>query len=121
MNTPVSFEVAKLLKQKHLCLPFKKVYDHGKLKNKPNMSMGCLSDHDDRFVEAPTISDVITGLYKKFDIWIEVRREDSTYSGTTFQAYINGVYLSGFLGGLMYHRDPIQAYMDAIKEYLTTR
>ena len=69
MNTPVSFELAKLLKEKGFKSESKAFYDgSGELLhyNHSNNEM-------QRFrYEAPTISEVVMWLYEKHGIWISV-------------------------------------------------
>ena len=64
MNTPVSFEIAKLLKErKQNIISSKLMY----------ASSGKLTDaiYDfDNWCFAPTIAEVITWLYEKYGIWI---------------------------------------------------
>ena len=88
MNTPVSFELAKLLKEKDFTTPSFHYYKDGKL-IEPYLENGSstdtefrvdLSDLKEHFnkwskaISAPTIAEVVMWLYEKHDIWIEVRK-----------------------------------------------
>ena len=59
MTTPVSFELAKLLKEKKMPIHFS--IDH-------KTSITTIHHY-------PTISDVVMWLYEKYRIWISVNRE----------------------------------------------
>ena len=70
MNTPVSFELAKLLKEKGFKSESKAFYDGSGELLHYNHSNNVMQ----RFrYEAPTISEVVMWLYEKHGIWIEVR------------------------------------------------
>ena len=74
MNTPVSFELAKLLKEKGFD---EKVKGRYCIKNIIPFKVGLfyLSDYElrDEFIYGPTIAETIMWLYEKHGIWIEVR------------------------------------------------
>ena len=98
MNTPVSFEIAKLLKEKGFDIPTQRYYEHaltskkdsetndytgsfgwekgetnlrgGYFKN--NYGMADLSNENWYMCSAPTIAEVIMWLYEKYGIWISV-------------------------------------------------
>jgi len=84
MNTPVSFEIAKLLEEKGFDTPTFYYYENEKLVE-PYLENGSstdtefrvdLSDLQEHFnkwskrVSAPTIAEVVMWLYEKYDIWI---------------------------------------------------
>ena len=70
MNTPVNFELAKLLKEKGFKSESKAFYDGSGELLHYNHSNNVMQ----RFrYEAPTISEVVMWLYEKHGIWIEVR------------------------------------------------
>jgi len=97
MNTPVSFDLAKLLKEKGFDLPVRNYYLQ---KEKGNYLHEGFEDSywgDNRivnwnkdvvgikpfegFLSSPTISDVVMWLYEKYGIWISidmVYEEDQT-------------------------------------------
>lgn len=79
MNTPVSFELAKLLKEKGFDDFTQIWYQHGE-----GIS-GCVEGKRDYYnrkgdiyTSAPTISDVCMWLYEKHGIWIGVYDLDDT-------------------------------------------
>jgi hypothetical protein len=77
MTTPVSFPLAKLLKEKG----FEGNYFH--YWNRVNYSGEWevdtrIWDTSVDYIEAPTISDVVMWLYKKHKIWISVDPENDT-------------------------------------------
>jgi hypothetical protein len=85
MNTPVSFEIAKILKNKGYDKPCNDAYNS----NGMQWSNGWLEYLDDKElcqpfkktdlkpkdVLAPTIVDVVMWLYEKHEIWIVVKRD----------------------------------------------
>jgi hypothetical protein len=95
MNTPISFEIAQLLKEKGFDIPTFYYYENEKL-IEPYLENGSstdtefrvdLSDLKEHFnnwskkVSAPTITEVIMWLYEKYGIWIEVYLDDDTTFG----------------------------------------
>lgn len=73
MNTPVSFELAKLLKEKEFDEPTKVWHQRG------NGIVGCVEGQRDFFnrkgdvyTSAPTIAEVVMWLYEKHRIWTVV-------------------------------------------------
>jgi len=80
MNTPISFEIAKLLKEKGFdeALTFYfDLQDSNKLKPIP-MSDEINKFHSNRnslMLSAPTIADVVMWLYEKHGIWISVNKD----------------------------------------------
>lgn len=76
MNTPVSFETAKLLKNKGFKEPLdsRNNYwnaDGSSIQPYKWFTQEELADH----IDAPTIAEVVMWLYEKYWIWITVRRE----------------------------------------------
>jgi len=89
MNTPVSFELAKLLKEKGFDDFTQIWYQHGE-----GIS-GCVEGKRDYYnrkgdiyTSAPTISDVCMWLYEKYNIWISVDPEID--SNTWFHTITHG-------------------------------
>lgn len=69
MNTLISFELAKLLKEKNINIPSDyslgvRIYEDGVIKST------CLYNKDT--LHAPTIAEVVMWLYEKHGIWITV-------------------------------------------------
>ena len=90
MNTPVSFELAKLLKEKEIYIPAFHYYENEVLKE-PYLENGSSTDTEFRVelsdlkeyfnkwskkISAPTISEVVMWLYEKHGIWIYAHRID---------------------------------------------
>lgn len=87
MNTPVSFPLAKLLKEKgfqqeerpsYLLVDFSQT---NVFKTNPeNIGIGDLIGYyvPNKTVNAPTISDVVMWLYEKYGVWISVDPENDT-------------------------------------------
>ena len=88
MNTPVSFELAKLLKEKEIYIPAFHYYENEVLKE-PYLENGSSTDTEFRVelsdlkeyfnkwskkISAPTIAEVVMWLYEKYGIWIAVNR-----------------------------------------------
>lgn len=70
MNTPVNFELAKLLKEKGFDEPIHQYYrneDIVRLSSSNNMNQ-----HGDGFVSAPTSAQVVMWLYEKHGVWVRV-------------------------------------------------
>jgi hypothetical protein len=127
MNTPVSFELAKLLKEKGFDRPTVQFYERGK---KPYLTeaQDYMSDRyavsnwndgmgsyptkaEDVYCSAPTIAEVVMWLYEKHGIWIWVER----YS-TLFRPYAEEIGNERF-GKWEGHKfnSPTEAYEAAIE------
>jgi hypothetical protein len=82
MNTPVTFELAKLLKEKGFDKPTYSFYvidesEYGEMSEfitNPNDNYPALDDNSlfDTLASAPTIAEVVMWLYEKHGIWISV-------------------------------------------------
>ena len=115
MNTPVSFEIAKLLKEKGFDDYSDKKYIAQCLWQNPNSREKYKNSEihkNSSDVVAPTISEVVMWLYEKHGIWISVtlkrHSENKHFAYTIRQA--NGIetYLWG-------HNSPTEAYEAAIE------
>ena len=73
MNTPVSFEIAKLLKEKGFNEPCRWYMEDGVTLSESNETNDYLFPS---YYSAPTISDVVMWFYQKHGIWIDVRYMD---------------------------------------------
>lgn len=124
MNTPVSFEIAKLLKEKGLHLKVRSMYCEGKL-FKDTKSKGNYNDviwvrtwrnsPTDDTVSAPTIAEVVMWLYETHGIWITV----TSISQESWQCHMTK---KGDSLGKCYFEDfynPTEAYEAAIEHCLT--
>jgi hypothetical protein len=70
MNTPVSFELAKLLKEKGFNIPQLYFYIDGDISWKVDNTR-CRNQIEGEYA-APTIAEVVMWLYEKHEIWVQV-------------------------------------------------
>lgn len=113
MNTPVSFELAKLLKDKR----FDGNYFH--YWNMVNHSGEWKIDtriweYTDDYIEAPTIADVVMWLYEKHEIWISVEPPFPRRI-VLWEYYIQKANHRTSLGQNSGYNTPTEAYEAAIK------
>lgn len=120
MNTPVKYELAKLLKEKGFDIPTLYFYLDGSLKYnhsiKPRNSNVLLGTLD---VSAPTIAEVVMWIYEKHGIWIEVQCPDVLYelwSYTVHKPHKCGNY--GSQNSFDTFNSPTEAYETAIEDVL---
>lgn len=120
MNTPVSFEIAKLLKGKS----FKEGSQKGYLENGElgisHYSSLCYNDDEDYPTKyaAPTIAEVVMWLYETHGIWIAISHEMNDLHQTEWfwVAVENGEEIaSQYLG----FNSPTKAYEAGINYCLT--
>ena len=87
MTTPISFELAKLLKEKGFDIPCREGWVNylasftGETRmpdDESNLVMDTLGNR--HLIERPTIAEVVMCLYKKHGIWIEVSLTDNSRS-----------------------------------------
>ena len=72
MNTPVSFELAKLLKEKGFNGICKNIYAYGR-ENQTIENLSELDNNNDRgYWLAPTIAEVVMWIHKEKGLWINV-------------------------------------------------
>lgn len=84
MNKPVSFDLAKLLKEKNIDIPCSDCYAEKRIIDRQtggDLFIGeyklCgKSKFHKRYYSAPTIVDVVMWLYEKHEIWISVGGDD---------------------------------------------
>lgn len=129
MNTPVSFPLAKLLKEKgfdekcshYYINDFQKFKHDGKL-YKTSLPNDWDNDNILQFVKrtkqphlcnAPTISDVVMWLYKEHKIWISVDPDNDTDTWFYTISHNKSEVVFGNYSG------PIEAYEGAIEHVLT--
>lgn len=77
MNTPVSFSLVKLLKEKRFdepCISFYDLVSNQQINNAPLGNYNLTKQS----VSIPTIIDVVMWLYKNHKIWISVDPENDT-------------------------------------------
>ena len=70
MNTPVSFELAKLLKEKGFDGNYFHYWNMVNHSGKWKVDTS-IWEHTNNYIEAPTIAEVVMWLYEKHGIWIE--------------------------------------------------
>lgn len=117
MNTVVSFELAKLLKEKG----FDKTVNNAYLFNseRANVPNGEFSNKGEKYISAPTIAEVVMWLYEKHLIWISVDISGAfaknTLEGELYYKIIknNREVQPGFLMQDFYN-SPTEAYEAAI-------
>lgn len=122
MNTPVNFEIAKLLKEKGYDKPTFYYYENEKL-TEPYLENGSstdvefrvdLSDLKEHFnkwskrVSAPTIAEVVMWLYEKHGIWMWVEKYENE---SQFVPQIPKANLQKVLG---FFNSPAEAYSEGI-------
>ena len=122
MTTPVRPQLARLLKEKgceiattDLYIDNELIYAEGRI---CNWNLEPEYEELENPISAPTIAQVVMWLYKKHDIWIEVRKTNF-FKEIRFQSYMNENPLVGNLGGYISHSQPTQAYEAAIEYCLT--
>ncbi len=120
MNTPVSFEIAKLLNTKRFDVSCEGKYLDGTyfqsyFGKTPN------EKYQDRLLQAPTIADVVMWLYEKHGIWIVVNpHKGENNLGEPFMEFDLEVW--SFTDecvfhntGLLYFNSPTEVYEAAIE------
>ena len=116
MNTPVSFPLAKLLKEKEFDKPVHSFYvidesEYGEIGETiidPNDNYPVLDDNSlfDTLASAPTIADVVIWLYEKYGVWISVHEYGNVFSW--------GIQKFD-LGSVDNFNSPKEAYQNAIE------
>ena len=114
MTTPVSFELAKLLKEKGFN---EKVRGRYCIKKITPFKVGLfyLSDYElsENFIYAPTIAEVVMWLYEKYNIWISVLQMLNNGERVTWYA---SYYEKGVGEDIdVYYNSPTKAYEAAIE------
>ena len=114
MNTPVSFELAKLLKEKGFDIPTSSFYFKNGTKGGEHSSFNW-NEKDSFNCSAPTIAEVVMWLYEKHGIWVNV-----TISQEDGWEYIigNTITFDG-LGYKSLFNSPTEAYEAGIEYCLT--
>lgn len=121
MTHPISFELAKLLKEKGFDIPCIQCYAEERLIDKntggdifTGIYRLCVkSRFHKRYYLAPTISEVVCWIYSKYDIWISVLQ--MLHNGETVTWYAS-YYEQGIGEDIeVYYNSPTEAYEAAIK------
>jgi hypothetical protein len=83
LDNIVDFEVAKLLKQSNFNVPVKSAYSFdGRKADVPN---GEFSNRGEKYVSAPTYSEVLSWFYKELGLWVWVAcKEDDIENKVKF-------------------------------------
>lgn len=114
MNTPVSFEIAKLLKEKGFSKKTLQAYVYRGVEHQDSSYKGRLTK--DKLlcdISAPTIAEVVMWLYEK-NIWISVDPEIDT--NTWFHTISHGKSTTAFGN----YSSPIEAYEKGIEHVLNS-
>lgn len=120
MNTPVSFELAKLLEEKQIFLKYKAAYpfrfrEHESKNYNPSLIEKDILTCD---VKAPTIAEIVMWIHKEKGLWINVMYmgfelkyswsiDIITTAGSNWDSYGEE--------GDVYYNSPTEAYEAAIK------
>ena len=113
MNTPVKFEIAKLLREKGYNEKCKLLYKDGELINcKPYNVVDNKTFQSTRYYIAPTIAEVVMWLYEKHNIWISVDPEND--KDTWFHT-ISYNKSETIFGNYNTYNSPTEAYEAAIE------
>lgn len=78
MNTPVNFEIAKLLKEKGFDNPCENRYNELGELTATKLGMNMQPNNYSDSYSAPTIAETVMWLYEKHGIWISVDPENDT-------------------------------------------
>jgi len=123
MNTPLSLEIAKLLKEKGFNKPCLSYYSYlniytVELRDWNNQTIGDTDIHERNagYYSAPTIAEVVMWLYEKYGIWISVVDVNPEQSSWEYQISKKGVGLKYSSGQYpaKYDVSPTEAYEAAI-------
>jgi len=116
MNTTISFNLAKLLKEKGFDLPCTKRYNkNGRLSKYTQFPENYNTDVWGEEVSAPEHSQVVMWIYEKHGIWIWVSMELGF--NTTFCWQLTGESTSSSYNSNF--KTPTEAYLGAIEYTLT--
>lgn len=110
MNTPVSFEIAKLLKEKGFDEECRLCVEDGDERPLPfNCGNTIHRNSLHSYYSAPTIAEVVMWLYEKHGIWISVDPENDTDTWFFTISYNNSETIFGN------YSTPTEAYEAAIE------
>ena len=138
MNTPVSYSIAKLLKEKGFDKPTHSFYvidesEYGEIEEfitNPNDNYPTLDDNSlfDTLASAPTIAEVVMWLFESHNIWIYLTRDSVTntfgpvINTETKSIYFNNQSTVSRVTGQKYdpwYNKPENGYQKAIEYVLT--
>ena len=123
MNTIVSFEIAKMLKERGFNETSNYLYN-----NNAEIKKGILPNKLTNYYSAPTISDVLMWLYEKHGIWIYSVKSKYGWLGcvkdysnkelkTIYTTHSEQMFLAGESD--KWYNSPTEAYESSIKYVLT--
>ncbi len=115
MNTPITFELAKLLKEKGFDIPCENRYDESGEFTVTKLGMHMQPNNYSNSYSAPTVAEVVIWLYenKKYGIWIYSLKDN----GIKFNYAIQQLNTHLVLSRLHNFNSPLEAYEAAI-EYI---
>ena len=117
MITPVTFELAKLLKEKGFDKTTLEAYIHRGVEHKSSSYKGWLTKNKLLCdIPAPTISEVVMWLYEKHGIWVytkPVLDEDGEWIFKGYVKHLNDFKAKEYQTKLL--REPTEAYEAAIE------
>ena len=145
MDTPINFELAKLLKEKGFNIPTREFWYKKKSNSKEYCTTGIEYDSDRDCIwdwnnnsgngiaspypnreykyqySAPTIAEVVMWLYEKHGVWISVIDKNTDQTEWEFQTSKKGIGLVFSSGQypLKFYNSPTEAYEAAIEYCLT--
>ena len=108
MNTPISFEIAKLLKEKGYDESCNRWYHDMGMLGIPSMS---IQEFNDGGLPAPTIADVLMWLYEKHEYWCYSYTNGKIWYPCIQHKFGDMAILSGKIGTF---NSPTEAYEAAI-------
>lgn len=124
MNTPITFPIAKLLKEKGFDKVMKYHYPNLSIEKQEiylptNWNKFTYMSGNSEYYSAPTIAEVIMWLYEKHGIWIWVNpyKDHAADNNEPYKAQMN-VFKNGITVSKEY-RTPTEAYSKAIEYVLT--
>lgn len=127
MNTPVSFELAQLLKENGFCSKVRSMYCVERLHidmntkgnfNDVNWVRTWRSSPDDDTLSAPTIAEVVMWLFEKHGVWISVKKDWDDEVCFGFESMIDNN--EGFVDCGTFN-SPIEAYEAAISYWCKSK
>lgn len=123
MNTPVSFEIAKLLKEKGFNEPCRFVHDNwNNIEDWYDIGREYHRNSEKNasvYYSAPTIAEVVMWMYERHGIWIEVYMDDDSTFGYMISKITDDGRLDYPLGRGF--STPIEGYEAGIDWYLKER
>lgn len=117
MNNHVSFELAKLLKEKKFHKSLPSICFIKEESNYTSTMVYEVFDVDFEYILRPTIADVVMWLYEKHGIWISV--DSNPENGLFYYCIRKKLHRLRLNETVSYFTTPDKAYEEAIKRVLT--